>query len=72
MLDENLATPFDTVFGVRVTVKRIDLDHKEQIVAVCFRGRDCQSLPILDLPLPTPPPEGSQWIEAYRWWCAPR
>lgn len=69
MIDENLAVPFETtVLGVPVTVVRIDLDRSEQIVAICRRGRDHQSLPILDLPLPTPPPDGAEWIEAYRRW----
>ena len=58
------------VLGVPVTVERFDLSHNEQIVAVCTRGRSRQSLPILDLPLPTPPPDGAEWIEAYRRWCA--
>src|SRR6266852_5282731 len=71
MIDENLATPFETtVLGVPVTVERLDLDRSEQIVAVCTRGRSRQSLPILDLPLPTPPPDGAEWIEAYRQWRA--
>jgi len=30
------------------------------------RGRERQSVPILDLPLPSPRPEGVEWIEAYR------
>jgi len=69
MLDENLVVPFKTtVLGVPVTVERIDLNRREQIVAVCARGRDRQALPILDLPLPTPPPDGAEWIEAYRRW----
>ena len=69
MIDENLAVPFETtVLGVPVTVERVDLNRSEQIVAVCTRGRSCQSLPILDLPLPTPPPDGAEWIEAYRQW----
>ena len=69
MLEENLRVPFDTmVLGVPVTVKRVDLNRSEQIVAVCVRGRDRQALPILDLPLPTPPPDGAEWIEAYRHW----
>ncbi len=69
MLDENLVVPFETtVFGVPVTVERVDLNRSEQIVAVCARGRDRQVLPILDLPLPTPPPDGAEWIEAYRHW----
>jgi hypothetical protein len=28
-----------------------------------------QAIPILDLPLPTPPPDGAEWIEAYRHWA---
>ena len=69
MIDENLVVPFETtVLGVPVTVARVDLNHSGQIVAICSRGRDRQSLPILDLPLPTPPPDGADWIEAYRQW----
>lgn len=69
MIDENLDVPFETtVLGVPVTVERVDLNAGEQIVAVCKRGRSQQALPILDLPLPTPPPEGAEWIEAYRQW----
>jgi len=70
MIENNLAVPFETtVLEVPVTVERIDLNRREQIVAVCRRGREQQSLPILDLPLPTPPPGGAEWIEAYRQWC---
>lgn len=69
MLDENLVVPFETtVLGVPVSVERVDLNRSEQIVAVCARGRDRQALPILDLPLPTPRPDGAEWIEAYRHW----
>ncbi len=69
MIDDNLAVPFETtVLGVAVTVERVDLNRSEQIVAVCVRGRVRQTLPILDLPLPTPPPVGAEWIEAYRQW----
>ncbi len=69
MIDENLAVPFQTtVFGVLVTVEGVALNGTEQIVAVCARGPDHQALPILDLPLPTPPPDGAEWIEAYRHW----
>jgi hypothetical protein len=69
MIDGKLDVPFETtVLGVLVTVERVDLNASEQIVAVCRRGRDRQTLPILDLPMPTPPPEGAEWIEAYRHW----
>lgn len=70
MVADNLAVPFETmVLGVQVTVERIELNRSEQIVAVCKRGREQQSLPILDLLLPKPPPSGAEWIEAYRQWC---
>jgi hypothetical protein len=69
MIDENLAVPFETtVLRVRVTVKRIDMNRNDEIVAICIRGRSRQTIPILDLPLPTPPPDGAEWIEAYRRW----
>ena len=69
VIDDHLATPFETkVLGASVTVERIDLDESEHIVAICRRGPERQSIPILDLPLPTPPPEGADWIEAYRLW----
>ena len=69
MIDENLAVPFETtVLRVRVTVKRIDMNRIDEIVAICIRGRSRQTIPILDLPLPTPPPDGAEWIEAYRRW----
>lgn len=70
MLEDNLAVPFETeVLGVPVTVERIDLTDADQIVAICRRGRSRQTVPILDLPLPTPPPAGAEWIEAYRHWA---
>jgi hypothetical protein len=69
MIEEHLEVPFETmVLGVLVRVERIDLDLSDQIIAVCRRGRDRQSLPILDLPLPAPSPKGAEWIEAYRQW----
>jgi hypothetical protein len=37
-------------------------------VAICCRDQVRQAIPILDLPLPTPPPVGAEWIEAYRHW----
>ena len=71
MIEENLAVPFKTtVVGVQVIVQRVDLDRRDQIIVVCRRGRSRQSLSILDLPLPTPRPDGAEWIEAYRRWRA--
>jgi Calcium binding len=70
MLDEHLAVPFQTVvLGVDVTVAGIDLTDDEQIMAVCTCGRSTQRIPILDLSLPTPQPDGAKSIEAYRRWA---
>ena len=70
MLEEHLVTPFDVeILGVTATVEGIDLTDDEQIVVVCRLGRSRQSIPILDLPLPKPPPQGAEWIEAYRRWA---
>jgi hypothetical protein len=69
MIADNLALPFQTtVLGVEVTVKKIDLLVGSGIVAICIRGSHRQAIGILDLPLPTPRPEGSEWIDAYRHW----
>ncbi len=69
MIEDNLALPFETiVLGVPVTVERVDLTQREEIVAVCRRGRERQTVPLLDLPLPSPQPAGAEWIAAYRHW----
>jgi hypothetical protein len=69
MIEENLALPFTTrVLGVEVTVAGIHLTDRG-IVAICVRGTHRQSIPVLDLPLPAPPPPGSEWIAAYRYWA---
>ena len=68
MLDDNLELPFETeILGVTVSVQRIDT-LRDEIAAICRRGRKRQAIPILDLPLPDPPPAGAEWIEAYRYW----
>ena len=70
MLVDLLAVPFQSeVLGVEVTVTGVDLTEEGQITAVCMRGAATQRIPILHLPLPTPPSEGAQWIEAYRRWA---
>jgi len=73
LIEDNLRMPFETVLlGVDVTVERVDLNDREDIVAICRRGRERQAVPILDLPLPSPKPEGWEWIEAYRLWARGR
>ena len=69
MIEEHLALPFETeVLGTPVTVERIAMTDDEQLVAICRRGRSRQSVPLLDLPLPTPRPAGAEWIASHRHW----
>ena len=69
VLDDTLDVPFETeVLGVRVTVRRLELRDDNSIVAVCARGAERQRIGIVDLPLPSPKPEGAEWVEAYRHW----
>jgi hypothetical protein len=65
MLAGNPATPFQAM------VLGADVTGDEQIVAVRMRGPSTQRIPILEIPLPTPPPEseGVQWTAAYRRWA---
>ena len=70
MIEENLSLPFVTrVLGQAVTVAKVDITGRDQIVAICMRGKATRVIPILDLPMPDPPPEGAEWIDAYRRWC---
>jgi hypothetical protein len=73
MIEQELELPFETtVLGVTVSVKRVDITESNDVVAVCYRGRERQAIPILELPLPDPPPTGWEWIEAYRSWARGR
>ena len=70
VIEDNLRMPFETLLlGVAVKVERVELNDREDIVAVCRRGRERQAVPILDLPVPSPKPEGWEWIGAYRHWA---
>jgi hypothetical protein len=69
MIEEHLVLPFETsVLGMTVTVSRVDLTVSDQIVVICRRDGVKQAIPILDLPMPAPAPDGAEWIEAYRRW----
>ena len=73
MIEENLKVPFETtILGIPVDVVSVDLRGHDDIIAVCKRGRERQAISALDLPLPTPAPEGAEWIEAYRHWSCGR
>ena len=69
MMQEHLALPFSTnVLGVDVVVEKVDITRGGQIVAICRRDENRQRIEILDLPLPTPAPAGTERIAAYRYW----
>lgn len=70
MVEEHLTVPFATeVLGVPVTVTAVEFGADGGIVAVCAAGRHRQAVGLLDLPLPDPPPQGAEWIAAYRHWA---
>lgn len=70
MIQDHLAAPFETeILGVTVTVERVDFNDRNEVVAFCRHGRERQAVPVLDLPLPSPVPEGAEWIAAYRHWA---
>jgi hypothetical protein len=69
VIEENLVTPFETeILGVRVTVADVH-QSADRLVAICERGEHRQAIEIRDLPLPSPAPEGAEWIAAYRYWA---
>jgi hypothetical protein len=68
-MEENLALPFMTpILGVDASVASIEMDDFGHIKAVCERDGQQQRIDLLDLPLPSPPPSGVEWIAAYRRW----
>jgi hypothetical protein len=71
MIQDELDMPFTTrIFGLEVAVVSVEQDDSGLgVVAVCERQGERQRLSLSDLPLPSPPPEGAQWISAYRLWA---
>jgi Calcium binding len=69
MIENSLALPFEIeILGIKVAVEQIDMNQDNAIVAVCRHRSKRQRIPILDLPLRYPMPEGAEWIAAYRYW----
>jgi hypothetical protein len=70
MIEDELELPFTTrVLGMEVAVVAIEQDDSGLgVVAVCERQGERQRLSLSDLPLPSSPPAGAQWIAAYRLW----
>jgi hypothetical protein len=73
MIDDNLALPFRTrVLGVEVSVAAVAMGDDGSLKAVCKHGGEQQRICLIDLPLPSPPPSGVEWIAAYRRWALGR
>ena len=69
MLENDLRLPFETqILGVTATVEGIDITDDDQLVAVCRAGKTRQRISLSELPLPSPPPAGAEWIAAYQYW----
>jgi hypothetical protein len=69
MLENDLHLPFETqILGMTATVESIDITEDDQLVAVCRAGKTRQRILLSELPLPSPPPAGAEWIAAYRYW----
>jgi hypothetical protein len=70
MIEDHLELPFRTrILGLDVTVVAVEQSDDGSPVAVCRRGPETQRISLLDLPLPSPPPKGAEWIAAYRHWA---
>ncbi len=70
-LEEHLRFPFKTALGgVPVVVQGLDVGEDDEILAVCLHNGERQGVPLLELPLPKPPPKGAEWLEAYRLWVS--
>lgn len=61
--------PFATrILGVEVSVVGVEIDDDGGLKVVCKHGRERQRIGLTDLPLPSLPPAGAEWIAAYRRW----
>lgn len=69
MLEEHLRCPVRAlVVGEDVTVVGFDWDQPGEIVARCRRDRRVHRVNVTALEWPGAPPQGAEWIEAYRAW----
>ena len=73
MIEDNLALPFVTwILGVEVSVVAVKMGEDGGLKAVCEHGGERQRIGLTDLPLPSQPPSGAEWIAAYRRWVRGR
>ena len=69
MMENDLQLPFETeILGMTVTVEGIDITEDDQLVAVCRKDKTKQRISLSELRVPSPLPQGAEWIVAYRYW----
>lgn len=69
MMENDLQLGFETeILGITMIVESIDITEDDQLVAVCRKDKTKQRISLSELPLPSPPPKGAEWIDAYRYW----
>ena len=71
VIDDHVGFPFDVeLLGVNITVVGVDMTDACELVALCRRGKDRLKVSLLELPQPSPPRKGVEWIAAFqRWRC---
>ena len=66
-IQDHLDLPFTTnVLGSIVNVVAVELNDAGEIAALCNCDGKRQRIPLLDLPLPDPPPSGAERVAAFR------
>ncbi len=69
MIEDHLTLPIKTaILGIAVTVERVELNDRDDVVFVCRRGKHRLRVSAADLPDPGSIPEGWEWVEAYSAW----
>jgi len=69
VIEDNVRFPFTTrILGVEASAAAVEMDDDGHIKVVCERSGEQQRIDLIDLPLPSPPPSGVEWIAAYRRW----
>jgi hypothetical protein len=67
-VENNVKFPFSTTLpGMPVTVTGLDVGH-DAVHAIVRRGKHTQKIPLEELPLPNPLPEGGIYLAAFQRW----
>jgi hypothetical protein len=48
--------------------RRVDVTVDDTVIVICERDGHRQTIPVFDLSVPPPGPDGWEWVEAYRRW----